>query len=295
MLKIITYILIFLPYFNSFAEIITTDQISVIKNIFDKADKNTLVIFDCHDVIFESKDRILQADNKTIHKYYWDKYFNKSSAYKQRDARLIAKIETEYRLLEVEWPILIEKLQQKGVKTILLTSAQVGKTTKFAAFEDIRYLKLLENNINFRNSWKNINPIVFVDLSQYKYGTKRYPIFKNGMLFTDGLEKGTLLYAFLRKIPEYKINKIIFVDNSMKHIYSVKKVSERIKAEYIGINYIKSLTSKKQPVDIEGVKKQFEILLKRKKWVTDKVINETYNKSVWIFHKPLTNKYKDIL
>lgn len=287
-MKKLLSILVFSFYFNAFAVIITTDEISIIKNILNnEADKNTLVILDCNDVLIESEDRILQADNKKIYQFYWNKHFNTLSEYNQRYHMVITKLETKYQLLDKDWPKLIRNLQNRDIKTILLTSAPVGKIGNFNAFEDIRFSSLLENGIDFSISWKNVYPFIFKELAVYKNGINRCPIFKNGMLVTDGLEKGNLLYSFLIKNPQCKINKIIFIDNKMKHIYSIKDISEKIKAKYIGVNYSKSLTSKRQPVDIEIVKKQFEILLKRKKWITDKVINSTYNKVVWIFRKPL--------
>jgi FMN phosphatase YigB (HAD superfamily) len=59
----------------------------------------------------------------------------------------------------------------------------------------------------------------------------------NGILFCDGYYKGPALKAFLQGKPELKVKKIVFVDDKLKNLESVKSTAAELGIKFVGIRY----------------------------------------------------------
>ncbi len=59
----------------------------------------------------------------------------------------------------------------------------------------------------------------------------------NGILFCDGYYKGPALKAFLLGKPELKVKKIVFVDDKLKNVESVKVAAQELGMNFVGIRY----------------------------------------------------------
>ncbi|MFH1254628.1 MAG: DUF2608 domain-containing protein [bacterium] len=66
-----------------------------------------------------------------------------------------------------------------------------------------------------------------------KLGSK----YLNGILFCDGYYKGPALKAFLLGHPELKIKKIVFVDDKLKNLESVKVAAQELGIKFVGLRY----------------------------------------------------------
>ncbi|GHU17835.1 hypothetical protein FACS189472_05290 [Alphaproteobacteria bacterium] len=263
------------------AKIITTDKIEDIEVEFAKADNETLVIFDCDDVLIEAHDAILQYQNEGALKIIAND-FMKSLAnhhdekHNPKDTyvffRSIVMRDLSDDLLNDRWPLLIKVLQSRGIKTILLTSHDTGKFGVVKSMALWRHKELLKFDIDFAKSWHSVARIdlgnVPVDECAHN-GASTNPEFNYGMLLTGKAKKGFTLSAFLSKIPQYKFKKIIFIDDRIDNLKSVEKVSNEIGAEFVGIEYTYSKTKKRPTLNLEKARKQFEILIKEKRWMSD--------------------------
>ena len=59
----------------------------------------------------------------------------------------------------------------------------------------------------------------------------------NGILFCDGYYKGPALKSFLLGHPELKIKKIVFVDDKLKNLESVKVSAQELGIKFVGLRY----------------------------------------------------------
>lgn len=240
-------------------DIITTEDFSIVKEKLLSADNNTLIVFDCDDVLLEGKDRILQADNqdKKHELLKDDKYFTK----------IISQMKKQ--LVDNRWPSLISDLQDSGRKTISLTASPCGKIGEETEnYEDIRKRELEENKINFGKQWNN-EEISFNELTFTYNNSKRTPIFKYGILFTGKSPKDKLLENFLEKYSTYKFNKMIFIDDKLKYVESIKELCERKDIKFTGIHYTFAKTKKRTPLDFKLAEKQFKVLYETGKWISE--------------------------
>jgi hypothetical protein len=256
-------------HFFAEAEIITTDKIEDIEIEFALADNETLVIFDMDWVIWESTDRAFHADIREAVKPIMEsfkKYFEKQNQ-DEKEALDAALWKIDAQPVDSKMPLLINVLQSRGIKTLLLTANLNGKVADIESVESLCYRKLKNFGIDFKQSWKNLNRIDFKE-TEVK-GKKLIPFFGNGMIFTCMVPKGEILRDFLGKLPQYKFKKIVFIDDRMKNLESVRKVSEEIGIRFIGIEYTRVKTKKRSSFDLKKIKSQVDILMREKRWISD--------------------------
>jgi hypothetical protein len=254
-------------------KIITTDKIEDVEKEFTKADNQTLVIFDYDDVLLEPADLVLLTVNEDVSEKIAADLVKGLNIGKDQmiTALSILTRDMKTRLVHEKWPLLIDALQSKGIKTLLLTTCGAGRQGVVDAVENIRRNHLLRAGIDFKKSRMNLPRTEFPDIPRkhYAHCNTHFCAFVDGMLFADGGDKGEVLKAFLSKFPQYKFKKIIFVDDKLKHLKSVEKTSAAVGAEFIGIEYAYSKTKKHPPLNLERAKRQYETLIKEKRWVSD--------------------------
>jgi hypothetical protein len=64
----------------------------------------------------------------------------------------------------------------------------------------------------------------------------------------------------------------------LKNIKSVEEAMAELNIEFVGVEYTYAKTKKRPPLDMEKVKKKCEILIKEKRWISDKEM-EDYGKN----------------
>jgi hypothetical protein len=122
----------------------------------------------------------------------------------------------------------------------------------------------------FKDSWRGLKPKLFGDLKTKH--PKRFPIFKKGVLFTCGLPKGPVLKAFLQ-YAELSPKKIIFVDDQRKYLESVEAFCKEAKISFEGFEYTAIVDRPKAPFNEKRAQRQFEVLQRERKWLSDKEAN----------------------
>lgn len=270
--KIIIGLLLFLVL-STQAEIITTDKIDDIEIEFARADNETLVVFDYDDVLIEPVDLALLTINEDVSEKIADNIIKNKKFEKTRVmlALGILNRDMKIQLVHEKFPLLITALQSRGIKALMLTSCGAGRISAVDTMENTRKNNLRNFDIDFKKSWIDFHRMEFSEFpaKKYPYYTLNSPTFIDGMLFASGVDKGKVLAEFLSKIPQYKFKKIIFIDDKLKNLKSVEKISKKFGAKFIGIEYTYFKTKKRSPLDIEKAKKQYEALFTEKRWLAD--------------------------
>ncbi len=198
-------------------------QVIEIKNISDTndLDKYNLVIFDLDNTILEPV-QLLGSDQWFCNRL--KKYENDGlDAKKALDKTLLEWYEiqsvTQVKLVENEIKNLIENLQNKKIKIMGLTTRNVD-----FAFASIKQLDALD--------------IDLCKTAPYKKNLffENGLVFKKGILFADGKNKGMVLKCFFKKIGFFP-KSIVFIDDKLKHVLDVEDFCKTYKIKFLGYRY----------------------------------------------------------
>lgn len=232
-----------------------------IKDVFELTAKyetpeNILGIFDIHFTLLAPKIPYLQKSCIEKHQDIFDEIFSPLSLIEQDVAIALAYLlETKF-LSDENIPYILNNLQKKGMRFIALTAALSGAIENISLIEELLYTLLKAQNIEFSNSFPNLQHYAFKNLVLYR-GT--YPVFHKGILLSNGekskLTKGQVLYDFL-KHTKYHPKVIIFIDDKYEHLRDVQKSIKDLNPDirFIGIEY---QGARKLEKNIEIDKKKF--------------------------------------
>lgn len=200
-----------------FAEVIEIKNISETSDL----DKYHLVIFDLDNTILETA-QLLGSDQWFYHRL--KKYENDGLDSKNAlDKTLLEWYEiqsiTQVKLVEKDIKNLIENLQNRKIKVMGLTTRNVD-----FAFASIKQLDSL--NINLCKTAPYLENLVF----------ENGQIFKKGILFADGKNKGMALKYFFEKIGFFP-KSIVFIDDKLKHVLEVEDFCKTYKIKFLGYRY----------------------------------------------------------
>ncbi|KKQ19323.1 MAG: hypothetical protein US32_C0011G0025 [candidate division TM6 bacterium GW2011_GWA2_36_9] len=201
------------------------DSFKEAQTTLDKADKNTLVIFDI--------DRTLTVPaNVFLQHWFFDTDIGKQFVHEtnehidsQENPKEYGKlIRSKRKLAFTDQPIesitvdLVKQLQNRGIKVIALTYYKTGGMGLISSLPQWRYEKLKEIGIDFSRNLAPQN----VSLPQFTSKKGRHPVFYKGILLTELFAKGDVLGTFLDTL-NWKPHDTIFFDDTLEHLKSVKK------------------------------------------------------------------------
>lgn len=248
---------------NESIEIVVTDNDRVLHQILEEADKNTLVVFDCDEVLITPTDTPFSPANKSNYKKTIQ-YLNEKVRFSKADDILLdIRKQYKFRLVNNELPNIIKKMQDQGVAILVLTSHWTGEFHDIKSVEDLRKSELNQFDFDFKKSWNSVDRIVFYELPARlpRYNVIRYPIFENGIIFACNLDKGTVLQKFLYRISR-TFDKIIFVDDKMRNIRSIKKFCEMNNVSGKCVQYKKAELFNKNQADSQELERELDKIIR---------------------------------
>ncbi len=242
-------------------KILKTDKLEIIKSVCEQADNQTLVIFDMDNVLTESKERAFQADLYNDIKDIVAEYrisVKKLPSFEQKKLKC-AQWLVPVQLVDEHMPELIQQIQSRNIKTLMLTLNPHGKLGSIDSIEELCISRLKSMRIDFCKSW-NMSMFKLHDSNKKLLG-----IFYKGGIFTLS-SKELALDAFLKQVPTYKFTKIIFIDDNRGNLKKVRDFAKVRNWDYDGIEYSKVFTKKRQKANINQIKHQFDDLLRTGTW-----------------------------
>ncbi len=131
-----------------------------------------------------------------------------------------------------------------------------------------RYEKLKEAGIDFSKGFGD-KEIAFEHLTSPAH---RHPIFYKGILLTDAFTKGQVLGTFLDRI-NWKPDKIIFFDDTLKHLESVQAEMKKRKLPFEGFLY-KGGNYLAKPINQKVLDIQLQHLKEHNEYISDKEVQK---------------------
>lgn len=247
---------------DGFTETIITDDDEILHQILDKTDKNTLVVFDCDEVLITPTDTLFSPANKNNYKRTIEYLTQKVGPSKADDILIDLRKQYKFVLVDEKLPRIIKNLQKNGTKVLVLTAHWTGKFHDIEQVEDLRKNELAPFDFDFKKSWNDVDKIVFHELPATlpTHNLIRYPIFEDGIIFSCNLKKGVVLQEFLNHIPQ-KFDKIIFVDDKIKNIKSVEKFCNDNGIQGYCIQYKKADIPNKDTADPQKLEQQLKSIV----------------------------------
>lgn len=246
---------------------------------FEDVDMNTMVVFDLDETLITMKDMILRPCGHDLRYEYIYRLSKKYSPRKLDYLFSLVADQAETVLVDPRWVDIIDRLQCKTPYVIAETAVDPGPFGIFQAFEDQR-IKLLEGfEIYFDRVSKYLPDRVFDNL-----GKRTHPLLKQGVLFSGGTPKGIVLEALLNEMDELP-EKVIFIDDREKNVFSVSQAMNRLGIDYVGLHYSdKSFFNDK--CDAEVAEVQFRSLDEQGHWVSDEAAKELLLEKPFVEENP---------
>ncbi len=252
------YFVIFACLSPLFGVIFEVRDLNKFEEMSRNLDGRTLVLFDVDYTLLSPKDISLKPCGKGFRRKFLHVLDPKRREYLQS----ILALESEEELMDCSFPSMIQRMQKDNIHVIGLTALETGEYGKIDHLEDWRIKQLKKFNIDFSSAFYNYNPIV---LSESKPYNGHYPLFKNGVLFTNRQPKGKVLVAFMKRVG-WMPNKILFIDDSMEQLKSVESAAQALGVEFIGFHYIAAAEIVSSEFDQAIGEFQFKNLVEKEHW-----------------------------
>jgi len=223
-----------------------SDIVSFIKN---KKPDELLIIFDVDGVLTIPSDPVLQPQSFENYKKDYEKLIGSLNKNQKNLLNHLIISCGPSSLIEEEIKIAVEKWQDKGIRVMAFTAAQMGPIVGVInSFSDWRYGELKRLGIDFTRSFPPENNWSYL-MPKYDSG------FSKGILYSNGLynEKGPVLLDFLKK-SNFKPKTVLMIDDKIKNLISIGRYLNRnsYSVELIAIHY-----NHNYPLTIAPSKKDF--------------------------------------
>ena len=234
------------------------------ERVIARASATTLVVFDIDEVIFTSKDQVLNPN----YKKYRD-IFEQALTENFSEKEIIQLISLIYKMRQrivVDPKVLeiLKSLLSHNIMTIALTHCPTGEIATGDKYEELRIAQLESFGMDFDLLSKHLNEIRLPELEE-DHGV---PLLYKGVILTGLVDKGTVLAQILEKI-DFKPKEIIFIDYRIENIISVQTICLKHKIKFTGFEY----TAVKDGPLSEFIEKrarlQFETLAEKRIWLSD--------------------------
>lgn len=245
----------------------------------EKADPETLLVFDVDETLITFKDAVLRDYAKPMRESLAATYIQSMSKEEYHDYRSIIMQECEWQIVEEALPSLFKKIHEKELFVIGLTAMKHGPFGRVSSMQKWRKQQLEELNFQFRS------PIALEE-KEFSQFEKEPPYYYQGILCSGSHPKGAVLEAFLKELP-HPPKKVIFCDDLQDRVASVVESMKKNKIAVTGYHYTGSKKLDRNPDPIVA-KFQLTYLFKNKKWLSEKKSQEFIQQNPTLIHEYLS-------
>jgi hypothetical protein len=244
-------------------KIISADNVSIIEDQTKSLDEDSLVIFDCDNVLTTVKVGTFNIQNKDFLKNYLrEEPISKDEFYDK--IRLVLINENTY-IVNQRMVNLVENLLKRNIRHMVATAYSVRPLMGVPDPMQWRINNLHEIGYFFEKSWLDQKQ----DIVLNDFGTDHNPTFRKGILFCDIFSKGDCIRSFFEYIG-WLPKKIIFIDDVLRNLSDVGEFCDENKIEYVGIEYLESqYINSHIPFSDNLGKVQMDHLMNRSIWLKD--------------------------
>ncbi|MDR1432973.1 MAG: DUF2608 domain-containing protein [Puniceicoccales bacterium] len=244
--------------------IVVTDDIGDIKKELRSADTDTLVAFDCDDVLTTLEDQIWKRENYQFFVKWCANAFSDASMETLHCVSDFILTVGRNCLVNEEMPRIVDDLHAKNIQSMVLTALSqrpVGSIT-----DPLRWRVATLNGFgyNFGKFWPAL-----ADKRFDEFACAYQPEYSSGVVCSGETPKGQSLRAFL-KHAAISPRKVIFIDDKEDTVEDVKATCESMEIAFVGIQYLEaSKVVSAVPFSEEMMEYQLNTLKEKNIWLPD--------------------------
>lgn len=261
------------------SKIIQTDDLQLIKREIFSSPKDTLVVFDVDFVLTTPSDAVFMLavtdDGEKLLKHIYDDLWERLPKHDIDEMQSILMLTQTLRLVTPDTAKIFNQIKDKGYKILGLTAIGTGGLGKVNSREKWRIDALKSVGITFDKNFINANAGTLdqyiPNVSTYYAGARRasFPAAESGIVFTSVVPKGEVLDAYLQ-FAKIKPKKIIFIDDIISNLETVRDYCNKSNIQYVGYEYIAiKEQAKSLKLNPRRAKLQYKLLELTKTWLHD--------------------------
>ena len=213
------------------SEFVTIPDAKTLVKALEKANKDTLVIFDVDMVLLNTKEAVFQVPNLDVHD---DIISTMKSKYSHEEFDFLvhcALIRIEFELLDPTMAETVRRLQMLNIPTMACTALLSGLIDSEHDMMVWRTKQLAKFGIDFSITAPDDAAFQAIEFPTYRGNIPQY---KNGVMITNGehslTHKGMVLTALLSTMPVMPQH-IIMIDDKMQNLENIKRSLDEISFE----------------------------------------------------------------
>ncbi|MES2607666.1 MAG: DUF2608 domain-containing protein [Pseudomonadota bacterium] len=204
------------------SEFVTISNAPALAKILEKANKETLVVFDVDMVLLNTKELVFQIPNLDLH----DKIISSmKSKYSHEEFDYLvhcALVRIEFELLHPIMSEIVKRLQMLNISTMACTALLSGLIDSKHDMMEWRTKQLAMFGIDFSSTAPDDAAFQTIQFPTYR---ENVPQYKNGVMITNGehslTHKGMVLTSLLSTMPVMP-KQIIMIDDKMQNLENIE-------------------------------------------------------------------------
>ncbi|MDR0741944.1 MAG: DUF2608 domain-containing protein [Puniceicoccales bacterium] len=265
--------------------ITVVDTLDDIEKRLKVADGNTLVVFDCDEVLTTLSEQIWQARNHDFFVKWCAENISNFSEEALYEIATSILVSSKNLLVNQRMPELVESLRGRDIKSIVLTALSTQPIATITDPMAWRISTLESFGYNFKMFWPSLPDKHFKD-----FGEEYPPAYGSGVICCGSVPKSRCLMAFLA-YANITPDKIIFIDDKVENLEDVGKQCNLARIEFLGIRYTEAhkLVSP-IPFCANKIEYQLTTLKGKSVWIPDSALEENLASSSKFEYQLVTPK-----
>ncbi len=259
----LTLLAVLLQSIFLYGHIVQTDTLDLLEKSIPDLNHRDLVIFDYDKTLLTVKDALLQTCGKKCLCVRLQQKAPYLSGEEIEKLISLILLQREPLVIDTRSLEIIQAMQNKGIKVIVLTALRTGRFGYIPKTEYWRLQELNAHGYDFHYAFPDID---FLEFNEYTHEPNP-PVLVEGLFCAGSVSKGEALYTFFMKTG-YRPRRVIFVDNAAGHHDSVEKWVRRMKIPYLGYHYSGVLKTRKK-VNEQIADFQVDYLIQNQQWLSD--------------------------
>jgi hypothetical protein len=260
---------------NGLQIIVASDILSIDNQLANISDSDTLVIFDCDDVLSTADIPVFRQKLDTTGKLTNDFTLNILEEIPNVSEEKVLALSqsvlagTTPVLVNKRMPAIVAGLQARGVPCIVLTAFPPTPVPGMPDAVGWRVCNLKRLGFDFNRSWP-----AFMNTG--------LPVFSGGVLFSGALPKDKSLRIFLSHM-QMRPKRIVFIDDSLRNVIRVGEYCRSAGLKFTGIHYTEAATHPSAYSSALGRSRfQMQVLIRHGVWLPENILPERDFKLDWV-------------
>ncbi|MDR3143949.1 MAG: DUF2608 domain-containing protein [Puniceicoccales bacterium] len=243
---------------------VSAKTIDDIRRALRGADCDTLVAFDCDEVLTTILEHACKGHSNRFFTEWCSRNATSCAERGIFDVATFILVSSENRLVDEKMPGIVKNLLEKKAKAVVLTALSTKPVADVHDPIAWRVATLNRLGYNFGDFWPSL-----ADRRFDEFACEYPPAYSSGVICCGDVPKGEALLAFLKHSGAAP-KKIIFIDDKMENLENVSAVCADVGIAFVGVEYVEA-DQMASNVHFSEKRIEFQLSTLREKriWISD--------------------------